>query len=151
MGIRPLLQFPHLLRAGPVLLTLQFPPLVPLSYQVLRGPIYSFPLVRYSCLLSAGVLHARLCLKVYSWCIHGERRSPCPPTPLPSCSLSTCDYSQLGVPASPVGKNLLANAGDARKNVGSIPGSGISSGRWNSNPVQYSCLEMPWTEEVGGL
>ena len=26
--------------------------------------MYSFPLVRYSCLLSAGVLHALLCLKV---------------------------------------------------------------------------------------
>ena len=30
--IRPLLQFPHLLRAGPVLLTLLFFPLVPSSY-----------------------------------------------------------------------------------------------------------------------
>ena len=58
----------------------------PSSYRVLHGSIYSFPLVRYSCLLSAGVLHALLCLKVYSWCIHGERCTPCPPTPLPSCS-----------------------------------------------------------------
>ena len=33
MGIRPLLQFPHLSRAGPVLLTLLFFPLVPSSYQ----------------------------------------------------------------------------------------------------------------------
>ena len=88
VGIRPLLQFPHWLRAGPVLLTLLFFPLVPLSYRVLRGSIYSFPLVRYSCPLSVGILHALLCLKVYSWCIHGERCPPCPPTPLPSCSLS---------------------------------------------------------------
>ena len=66
VGIRPLLQFPHLPRAGPVLLTLLLSPRVPSSYQVLRGSIYSFPLVRYSCLLSAGVLHALLCLKVYS-------------------------------------------------------------------------------------
>ena len=66
MGIGPLLQFPHPLRAGPVLLTLLFSPLVPSSYQVLCDSIYSFPLVRYSCLLSAGVLHALLCLKVYS-------------------------------------------------------------------------------------
>ena len=65
VGIGPLLQFPHLLRAGTVLLTLLFFPLVPSSYQVLHGSIYSFPLVRYSCLLSAGVLHA-LCLKPYS-------------------------------------------------------------------------------------
>ena len=27
-----------------------------------------------------------LCLKVCSWCIRGERYTPCPPTPLPSCS-----------------------------------------------------------------
>ena len=65
VGVRPLLQFPHPLRVGPVLLTLQILPLVPLSYQLLRGSIYSFPLVRYSCLLSAGVLHALLCLRVY--------------------------------------------------------------------------------------
>ena len=61
-------------------------PLVPLSYWVLRGSIYSFLLVRYSCLLSADVLHALLCLKVYSWCIRGERCTPHPPTPLPSCN-----------------------------------------------------------------
>ena len=40
-----------LLRAGPVLLTLLFFPLVPSSYQVLRGSIYSFPLIRYSSML----------------------------------------------------------------------------------------------------
>ena len=66
VGIGPLLQFPYLLRAGPVLLILLFSPLVPSSYQVLHGSIYSFPLVRYSCPLSAGVLHALLCLKGYS-------------------------------------------------------------------------------------
>ena len=65
VGIGPLLQFPHPPRVGPVLLTLQILPLVPLSYQVLRGSIYSFPLARHSCPLSAGVLHALLCLKVY--------------------------------------------------------------------------------------
>ena len=66
LGIRPLLQFPHPLRAGPFLLKLLFFPLVSLSYQVLCESIYSFPLVRYSCLHSAGVLHALLCLMVYS-------------------------------------------------------------------------------------
>ena len=65
VGIRPLLQFAHPPRAGPVLLTLLFFPLAPWSYQLLCGSIYSFPLIRYSCLLSAGVLHALLCLKVY--------------------------------------------------------------------------------------
>ena len=86
VGIGPLLQFPLWPRAGPVLLTPLFSSLVPLSYRVLCGSIYSFPLVRYSCSLSVGVLHALLCLKVYSWCIHGERCTPRPPTPLPSCS-----------------------------------------------------------------
>ena len=54
-----------------------------------RSSIYSFPLIRYSCLLSAGVLHALLCLKVYSWCIRGERCILRPPTPPPSCSSSS--------------------------------------------------------------
>ena len=40
-------------------------------------------LVRYSCLLSAGFLS----LKVYSWCIHGERHTPRPPTPPSPCSI----------------------------------------------------------------
>ena len=53
---------------------------------VLHGSIYSFSLVMYSCPLSAGVLHTLQCLKVYSWCIHGERGTPRPPTPPPSCS-----------------------------------------------------------------
>ena len=49
--------------------------------------VYTSPsLVRYSCLLSAGVLHALLCLKVYFWCIHGERCTPLPPISLPTCS-----------------------------------------------------------------
>ena len=84
VGFRPLLQFPYPPRAGPGLLTLLFFPLVPSFYQVLHGSIYSFP--RYSCTLSAGVLHALLCLNVYSWWIHGERCTPHPPTPPPSCS-----------------------------------------------------------------
>ena len=66
---------------------LLFFPLVPSSYWVLHGSVCSFPLVRSSCPLSAGVLHALLCLKVYSWCIRGERCTPRPPTPPPSCSL----------------------------------------------------------------
>ena len=56
VGIRPLLQFPHPLRAGPILLTLLFFPLVPSSYRALRASIYSFLLVGYSCPLSAGLL-----------------------------------------------------------------------------------------------
>ena len=87
-GSVPLLQFPHLQRTGPVLLTL----LVQSSYRVLLGSIYSFPLVRYFLRSQLVVLHALLCLKVYSWCIHGERGMPHPCTPLPSCSLLTTHF-----------------------------------------------------------
>ena len=44
-------------------------------------------------------------------------------------------------------KNLHANVGD----VGSTPGSGRSPGEGNGNPLWYSCLGNPWTEEPGGL
>ena len=44
-------------------------------------------------------------------------------------------------------EKLPANAGD----LGLIPGSGISPGEGNGNPLQYSCREMPWTEKPGGL
>ena len=77
VGIRSLLQLPQPPRAGPVLLTLLFFPRVPLPYRVLCGSTYSFSLVRSFCPLSGGVLHALLCLKVYSRCILGERCTPC--------------------------------------------------------------------------
>ena len=47
-------------------------------------------------------------------------------------------------------KNLPVNAGDIR-DMGWIPGLGRSPGEGNGNPLQYSCLEIPWTEEAGGL
>ena len=43
-------------------------------------------------------------------------------------------------------KNPSANSGDAGDS-GSIPGSGKSPGGGYSNPLQYSCLRIPWTEE----
>ena len=42
-------------------------------------------------------------------------------------------------------KNPPANEGDIR-NVDSIPKSGRSPGGGCGNPLQYSCLENPWTE-----
>ena len=83
-GSDPCFSSTYPLRAGPVLLTLLFFPLVPSFSQVLCGSMYSSPLVSYFCLLSAGVLHALLCLKVYSWCIREERGTSHPPTPPPS-------------------------------------------------------------------
>ena len=47
-------------------------------------------------------------------------------------------------------KNLPANAGDTR-DEGSIAGSGRSPGQESGNPLQYSCWEIPWTEESAGL
>ena len=47
-------------------------------------------------------------------------------------------------------KSPPANAGDVR-DQGSIPGSGRSPGGGHGTPLQYSCLENPWTEELGGL
>ena len=47
-------------------------------------------------------------------------------------------------------KNPLANAGDI-KDSGWILGSKRSPGGGHGNPLQYSCLEIPWTEEPGGL
>ena len=34
---------------------------------------------------------------------------------------------------------------------GSVPGWGRSPGGGHGNPLWYSCLENPWTEEPGGL
>ena len=51
VGMRPLLQFPHPQRAGPVILTVPVFPLVPSSYQVFFGSIYI--LFCWSVLLSA--------------------------------------------------------------------------------------------------
>ena len=48
------------------------------------------------------------------------------------------------------GKESAYNAGDPG-DAGLIPGSGRSPAEGNSNPLQYSCLENPWTEEPGGL
>ena len=49
-------------------------------------------------------------------------------------------------------KRLAYNAED----LGSIPGSGRSSGEGNDNPLQYSCLENPvdrgaWWATVHGV
>ena len=50
------------------------------------------------------------------------------------------------------GKESSCNAGD----LGSIPGSGRSSGEGNGNPLQYPCLENPmdrgaWQATVHGV
>ena len=49
--------------------------------------------------------------------------------------------------ASSVVKNPPVNVGD----VASKPGSGRSPGKGNGNQLQYSWVEVPWTEKFGGL
>ena len=55
-------------------------------------------------------------------------------------------------PGRPMVKNPPANARD----IGSIPGSGRSTGGGHGNPLQYSCLENPmgigaWRASVHGV
>ena len=57
---------------------------------------------------------------------------------------------RLGFPSGSVVKNTPANAEDAG-DMGSDPGLGRSPGGGNGNPLQYSSLEIPWTEEPVGL
>ena len=58
----------------------------------------------------------------------------------------------MGFPGSSVGKESTCNAGDPN----SFPGSGISPGVENGNPLQYSCLGNPvdrgaWRATVYGV
>ena len=45
-------------------------------------------------------------------------------------------------------KNLPAKAGNTG-DVGLIPELRRSPGEGNGNPLRYSCLKIPWTEEAG--
>jgi len=45
----------------------------------------------------------------------------------------------VGFPGDTDGKESACNAGD----LGSIPQLGISPGKENGNPLQFSCLENP--------
>ena len=55
-------------------------------------------------------------------------------------------------PIAQMANKSACNAGD----LGSIPGSGKTSGEGNGNPLQYSCLETlmdrgDWQATVGGV
>ena len=57
------------------------------------------------------------------------------------------DGNTRGFPGGSDGKASTCNVGD----LSSIPGLGRSPGGGNGNPLQYSCLDNPWTEEPGRL
>ena len=56
----------------------------------------------------------------------------------------------MDFPSVSVVKNLPANAA-AAGDSGSVPGKARCPGEGNGNSLQYSCLEIPRTEEPGGL
>ena len=55
----------------------------------------------------------------------------------------------VGCEVALVVKNQPPNAGDIR-DLGSIPGLGISLGGGHGKPLQYSCLENPMDRGAGG-
>ena len=55
--------------------------------------------------------------------------------------------ASVGFPGGSEVKASARNVGD----LGSIPGLGRSPGEGNGNPLQYSCLLIPWTEKPGRL
>ena len=61
-------------------------------------------------------------------------------------------YYMLGkwLPRWLSGKESTCQAADTR-DTGSIPELGRSPGEGNANPLQYSFLGIPWTEEPGSL
>ena len=61
-----------------------------------------------------------------------------------SCNKSIQLTRYQGFPGGSGGKESTCNAGD----LGSIPGSGRSSGDGNGYPLQYSCLENPMDREA---
>ena len=63
------------------------------------------------------------------------------------CLCTVCMCPMTLFPGGSDGKASAYNMGDP----GSIPGLGRSSGEGNGNPLQYSCLENPMTEEPGGI
>ena len=56
------------------------------------------------------------------------------------------NYEAKDFPSGSDSKVSAYNAGD----LGLISGLGRSPAEGNGNTLQYSCLEIPWTEEPGG-
>ena len=56
----------------------------------------------------------------------------------------------MGFPGGASGEEPLASTGDPG-DLSSIPGLGRSPGGGHGNPLQYSCLRLPWTQEPGRL
>ena len=59
-------------------------------------------------------------------------------------------YPLIGLPLWLNGKESTCDVG-VTGDAGWIPRSGKSPGGGHDNPLRYSCLENPWTEEPGRL
>ena len=62
------------------------------------------------------------------------------------------DFTLLHFPGGSDSKGSAFNAGD----LGLIPGSGGSPGKWNGSPLQYSCWDNPinkgaWWASIHGV
>ena len=81
-----------------------------------------------------------------SWC------SLCMPVCMfiPACQLTQTCLEVRAFQVALVVKIPPAFAGGVR-DAGSIPGLERAPGGGHCNPLQCSCLEIPWTEEPGGL
>ena len=91
-------------------------------------------------------LSTLVCSWCFSWPVWEHTNHNLQFPPLQRFLLITLIF-QGGFPGGSVVKNPPANAGD----VGSVPRLGRCPGKGHGNPLQYSCLEIPWTEESGGL
>ena len=78
------------------------------------------------------------------WYCKQKQRLVCSSWPL---SLGIAFLSRMGFPGGSDAKESACNAGD----LGSVSRLERSPGRGNGNPLQYSCLENPMTEEPGRL
>ena len=80
----------------------------------------------------------------YVTCFHWRKLDEGYQSSLCTIFIIISKYSEIShnqcFPGDSVLRNLHANSGD-EGDVGSIPGSGRSSGEGNDNPLQYSCLE----------
>ena len=104
-------------------------------------------LLKYSCLRYSSILQARILQGQEGWraTVHGGHR-----VRHHWATDTTLRLGGWGFPDGSVVKNPPDNAGEA-EDMGSIPGSGKSSGEGNGNSLQYSYLENPTDRVARGL
>ena len=107
-----------------------------LEARLVTHPLYLF--LFFPCIILCSLIRAYLDFTLketvsHSFCLGSVLCSREPSANQILCTLHR-DF-----PVAQTVKCLAYNAGD----LGSIPGSGRSSGEGNGNPLQYSCLENP--------